>query len=325
MSGYMNKDLWRKTMDIFIKEAENRQGLGHSDQALLYLDGCSSHDKDDTIAQLKEYNIISIFFPSNTSHIVQPCDDKVFAGFKVAARGVFNRTASRCTITEDDPNKYALYDCLTAYLKAVTKSVIIASFRDRGICPFSRPKILANALDLDPTSNLFSVDENLQTQIFPPPIIHIINAISKTPVDVDRRQSPELNNPVLIQNTQNWKDGRSNRSKNTDEIEPISMDIEKLQDLEEDKIFESDNDDPKFGKVTSFKPASKCDHCNRQPKGNGAKRACFDCNKYHLCTHCYNTTDALAEHVKTHPDNNKRRTRTRERTELLTLSSSSDK
>lgn len=320
----MNQQLWIETMNIFINDVENRQGLGHSDQALLFLDGCPSHHKDDTITFLKSYNIIAIFFPSNTTHIVQPCDDKIFANFKAEARRVFNRTAARCTITEDDQNKYALFDCLTAYVKAVTKPVITASFADRGICPFDRVKILANALDLDPNSKLFSVDEDLHNKLFASAIISVINSVSKTPVIVERMQSPPLNKPVLMQNLENWKDGRTNRSNRVDEPEPLSMDIIQLQDYDEDQIFEPDHDDPKFGKLTVFQTESKCDNCNRQPKGNGAKRACFDCNKYYLCTHCYNTTDALVEHVKTHPELNKRRTRSREKAEPLTLPMSNE-
>lgn len=318
-SGYMCRELWMETMNIFVTEAQNRQGLGHSDQALLFLDGCSSHVKDDTIAFLKDHNIISIYFPSNTSHIVQPCDDKVFANFKAEMNRIRNNTAARCTVTDEDQNKFALFDCIKAYQKAVSKSVIIASFKDRGICPFDTSKILANDLGLVPTSNVFSVCEDFHDSIFRNVIVSIINDVSKNPVIVDRMQLPPVNKPVLIGNLENWKDGRTSRPNQVEGAAHISMEINDLQDYDEDQIFEPDNDDPAFGKLTTFPPSATCVHCHRQPKGNGAKRACFDCNLYHLCTHCYNTTDALLEHMKTHGTVTKRRTRQRDERENLIL------
>lgn len=323
-TGYMNQQLWKETMKIFIHEAEKLQGIGHSDQGLLYLDGCPSHPKEDTTSLLEKANIKAVFFPSNTTHIVQPCDDKVFANYKKCATPVFNRTAARCTLSEEDQNTFALYDCLTAYHSGVTKQVIIASFRDRGICPFDRPRILANALEMNPLSNLTSVDKDFQFSRISPVIISIINGVSKTPVDVNRMQTPLPNLPVLVENLENWKDGRTTRSKKVDEIAPASMEIDELRDEEEDGIFESDMDDFEIVPITLFRGRPTCDHCKRQAQGKEAAMACFDCNNYYLCAKCYNITAALEEHVKTHPELNKRRLRIRGSAEPLTLPSSSD-
>lgn len=85
-SGYMNGELWTSLLTIFLALVEPLQGLGRGKRAVLFVDGCSSHRKVDTIEPLAKSNILVIYFPSNTSHILQPLDGYVFACYKPAVR-----------------------------------------------------------------------------------------------------------------------------------------------------------------------------------------------------------------------------------------------
>ena len=55
--GYMNGIVWKATMKIL---------CGREKQAVLYLDGCSSHLKEWTNEELSKYNVKVIWFPSLT-------------------------------------------------------------------------------------------------------------------------------------------------------------------------------------------------------------------------------------------------------------------
>ena len=80
--GYMNAELWKETMKIFIELAGQKQGLGRQKQAVLYLDGCSAHSKEYTKQELAKDNIAAIYFEPNSSHICQPTDGEIFQSYK---------------------------------------------------------------------------------------------------------------------------------------------------------------------------------------------------------------------------------------------------
>jgi hypothetical protein len=129
----MNGELWQETMKIFVELTGNRQGLGRQKQALLFIDGCASHLRAWTITSLSKENISTVYFPSNSSHVLQPADGEVFANYKQTARTNLQSSALKASITGDLEKELTLLECIQSHAEAVTPSVVKAAFRNRGI------------------------------------------------------------------------------------------------------------------------------------------------------------------------------------------------
>lgn len=136
--GYMNAALWKETMKIFVELVGNKQGIGRPKQAVLYLDGCSSHRKEDTEEICLKNNITPIYFPSNTSHIVQPADGQIFECYKPEAAKETDALNFKASLGSTQQKHFGLAASLAAHEKAVTPPVIKAAFKSRGIFPFNR-------------------------------------------------------------------------------------------------------------------------------------------------------------------------------------------
>ena len=112
---------------------------------LLILDGHESHHSDEFEEYCKENNIITLYMPPHSSHILQPLDVGCFSPLKKAyGRQIEDMMRAHIThITKDD-----FFPAFrNAFFAAITESNIQGGFRGAGLVPFD-PESVISTLDL---------------------------------------------------------------------------------------------------------------------------------------------------------------------------------
>ncbi|KAF2191952.1 DDE-domain-containing protein, partial [Zopfia rhizophila CBS 207.26] len=163
-TGWTNNQLgliWLK--DVFEPNTRNTTGA----KRLLIMDGHSSHCTEPFECYAREHNIIPLWLPSHSSHILQPLDVAVFSSVKRRFRdGVQD-------LIRNGQNHVTNDDFLRIYAKlrpaALSNSNIKSAFRATGIFPFDPEEVLAKLGEF-----------NLST---PPPVLlsSSVNSVSNTP------------------------------------------------------------------------------------------------------------------------------------------------
>ena len=185
-TGWTNNQLgliWLK--DVFEPNTRNTTGA----KRLLIMDGHSSHCTEPFERYAREHNIILLWLPSHSSHILQPLDVVVFSSVKRRFRdGVQDLIRNGQNHVTDD-------DFLRIYAKlqpaALSNNNIESAFRATGILPFNPEEVLAKLGEF-----------NLST---PPPVLlsSSVNSVSNTPrtVQVEEQQTAVK----LRQHQLNWQ------------------------------------------------------------------------------------------------------------------------
>ena len=144
-TGWTNDDLgeqWlRKVFDPYSKK------LRQSIYRLLIMDGHSSHATPSFDASCKELNIIPLYMPAHSSHLLQPLDVGCFSPLKQMYTKELENTF-RLGINHVDKLEF-----LTVYGRVrpqiFTKSNILSSFRGAGIHPLN-PTVVLDLLNVAP-------------------------------------------------------------------------------------------------------------------------------------------------------------------------------
>lgn len=139
-NGWITSQLFCKWMDHFIDHA----GPSQDRRVLLIMDNHKSHISMELIGQARKAGVDIVTIPPHTSHIVQPLDIAVFAGFKAAWRrqvGYYHDSNPGARITD--------YDIAGIFAKAyeVTFSkgeVLAKGFESSGVHPYNPDKVLEN-------------------------------------------------------------------------------------------------------------------------------------------------------------------------------------
>jgi cytochrome c553 len=306
-SGYMNGELWQETMKIFVDLVSERQGLGRLKQAVLFLDGCASHLKEFTHAELVKKNIFSIYFPSNTSHVLQPLDGQPFALYKSSVGRSAQKLAFKASLGTTSEKTDALAVCIECHGKAVTKKIVKGAFVGRGIWPWDPIKAIANATRACPTVGYIEAHTQLETIDM---AFRVVDAIKQSIIEAIPTQHIALqvmNSPVKTSELSPHK----KRAKRTSATVPPPKKVPKVlsSDEKSDLPLESDTEDgsdcrsedsdpepPKFMRAPS---ALICSHCGHPRSHGKVQVACTGCNKYWLCRTCEYKSDALSTHQET--------------------------
>lgn len=182
-TGWTNNQLgliWLK--DVFEPNTRNTTGA----KRLLIMDGHSSHCTEPFERYAREHNIILLWLPSHSSHILQPLDVVVFSSVKRRFRdGVQD-------LIRNGQNHVTNDDFLRIYAKlqpaALSNNNIESAFRATGILPFNPEEVLAKLGEF-----------NLST---PPPVLlsSSVNSVSNTPRTV--RQVEEQQTAVKLRQHQ---------------------------------------------------------------------------------------------------------------------------
>lgn len=321
--GYMNGELWQETMKIFIELAGNRQGLGRQKQALLFIDGCASHLRDWTVTNLSNENISTVYFPANSSHVLQPADGEVFANYKQAARANLQSSALKASITGELEKELTLLECIQSHSEAVTPSVVKAAFRNRGIWPWDPPLALANAHIACPTLRIQVAHDNVYSAFLAQRMVIGLQEKFSKKANVERKMIEVVNSPTKSADLESWKPRPRTPAKKANAMKPrielYSSDGEsELMDFSETES-DTSKEAPIIQSVISSSSANICSHCGHTRSKGTVPLACLDCSQFWLCMSCAAHTSALNEHQKTHPELEGRCTRRRAIVTISTL------
>lgn len=145
-SGYMNASLWVELLHEFAKVIKPLRGVAGDLPVVLWVDGASMHKQTDDLVELQEDGIHTLFFPSNTSHFIQPLDGAPFANFKNALSRALREA---WTANKLSGNRVPIEVATITYhveRNCFSSESLIHSFKTRGIYPFDPLLIIQNFL-----------------------------------------------------------------------------------------------------------------------------------------------------------------------------------
>lgn len=127
--GSMDVDVIPFVVDHINAHAKRRPG----ESLLLLLDGHKSRGGIRWIEKCMETNIEVVQLPANTTHFLQPCDDKINKTFQVAVRATRDIIRARTDLDFGDMNRKLILG--TAGYAALTPFVVRQSFARVGLWP----------------------------------------------------------------------------------------------------------------------------------------------------------------------------------------------
>ena len=148
--GYMEEKLFIQYLEHFI------QSIPSTRPALLMLDGHSSHISLPSIDLCRRNDILLYALPSNTTHILQPCEIP-FRKLKIE----YDRISEQYRNSNNGAlvTKYTFAKIVgEAYLETYTEQAIKNAFRSTGIWPVNRTVINQSRLEMS------LVTENFEEQ-----------------------------------------------------------------------------------------------------------------------------------------------------------------
>ncbi|KAH7818830.1 putative DDE superfamily endonuclease [Monocercomonoides exilis] len=138
--GWITKEIFRHIMiNYCIPFVEEKVKLTSSLRALLLMDNHSTHNDGFVIEAAEKDNIILKRFPPNMTHLLQPCDSRIFSRLKSTLNNKFvipspfSLSSYRTQLTEVLPEALAA---------ACTHSTIKAAFIKTGVWPVAAAPVL---------------------------------------------------------------------------------------------------------------------------------------------------------------------------------------
>ena len=141
-NGWTTNELGVDWLKHFVKHTKERRVGAYQ---LLIIDGHESHRSLEFQKLCKENNIITLFMPPHSSHLLQPLDVGCFSPLKRA----YSRQIE--SLVRDHINYITKLEFLpafrAAYNQSITKENIYASFRGAGLAPHN-PEVVTSKLDV---------------------------------------------------------------------------------------------------------------------------------------------------------------------------------
>ena len=138
-SGYSNRELHGKIMAEFGKIWVDEHP---TDYCWLFGDQLAAHKCPQTVEKCLEQRVMSWLLPANTSHFLQPLDDKIFANFKQKLRTSGEKIAVGHTLSPDELAVALYHAGYEAERSTFTERVIKRAFENTGLWPFNPDRIL---------------------------------------------------------------------------------------------------------------------------------------------------------------------------------------
>ncbi len=141
-TGYVNDAMFERCVAAFCDEWKAN---GKSDHVWLFGDQLGSHTRVNLARKALESGVCMWLSPSNTSHFLQPLDEKIFALFKSkisAASYDLSVAASFANVRLQQLWWSLAFDAETT---AFTPRVIKSAFRTTGLFPWDPKRIMARA------------------------------------------------------------------------------------------------------------------------------------------------------------------------------------
>jgi hypothetical protein len=137
-NGWTTNEIGLEWIQHFDKHTKSRT-IGK--YRLLILDGHGSHHSTDFELYCKENDIVTLWMPPHSSHLLQPLDVACFSPLK-AAYGKQIEALMRASITHVTKEDFfpAFY---AAHQAAITKENIQGGFRGAGLVPFDPERVIS--------------------------------------------------------------------------------------------------------------------------------------------------------------------------------------
>ena len=140
-TGWMNSDTWLEVLKK-LKEvlAEKFPGL----EPCLLLDKLAVHMNDDALRYCVQNRLHVAFFPAHATHFLQPSDNLLFTVFK---KGLYRQLQTALLgVRVNHTDLGAILVAIAQDLEVkLTPSLISASWRNTGLHPWDKKKIIENA------------------------------------------------------------------------------------------------------------------------------------------------------------------------------------
>lgn len=306
--GNMSKELWGETLLTLAKVLDETRG----DRPVLILcDHPKVHVNIPVMEELLKRDIYILFFPHNSSHILQPLDGAPFAHYKQLVRELDIRDRVRTILETGEPSSNLL-SIEDAENKAFQPDIIKAGFRERGIWPFEPEVIrgtLQKILDGSPhpqdTEKLRSATEISQI------LVDISSSGSR--MNNKKLRSPAKEGQImlgeeLIRRTRRLEQEQIalREQKLRDQAEKLLKRNEKQQALElkkKERILKrqreasGDNDSQPPNKIPRA-TNEKCSSCTVGHRSTYPWWLCQYCKTYRLCSPCMKTSEKQTSHEK---------------------------
>lgn len=142
-TGFMNRATWTVCMENFI-ELSKKLRNEPEERILLLADGAAMHNKLATCELLQPHGMDIVFFPSNTTHFLQPLDGVPFAIFKNRLGSCLRNVKLSQALLPESGKVNLPHLAYICEKESMTPGAIIKSFEERGIWPYSFAKMMAN-------------------------------------------------------------------------------------------------------------------------------------------------------------------------------------
>ncbi len=139
-SGYLQSDIWSKVLAKFSSIWQQRHGDLVS---TLLLDNLAIHRTFEPLLDALSKSVRVQFLPPNTSHFLQPLDDKVFAIYKSVLAQLAQRLAAALRSNGEKATAREIITAASSFAVAAAfkPSVIVESFANCHLWPFDADKI----------------------------------------------------------------------------------------------------------------------------------------------------------------------------------------
>ena len=136
-TGYVNTECWLKILTKFCDNLKLEQNLRNK---MLLMDNLAIHVNPKAISLLMENHIYPLYFPTKSTHVLQPCDDLVFQALKSKMTKEYRKKV--IGQSKYEPVCLNLLRNYENFTNVITPEVIQQSWDDCGLIPPNCEKII---------------------------------------------------------------------------------------------------------------------------------------------------------------------------------------
>ena len=290
----MTHEAWKVIMNEF-KRVMTTLYPGRS--VCIFLDK-SRHMELSTLKSALESNIYCLFFPSHTTHFLQPEDDLIFTVFKREMHILRSKHIVSNALRKNPVRNLLQKLVPTAEEKAFVPSIIKKSFERNGIFPWNKEKIIHRAMSNASQKEIGPEKEKITEEKIKNMVIELATPMSlSTPtftVKVKPRTAQSYSSFDLVKmdekRQQQEEDEAAKKIK-----ESTQRDEEKKRKREEKERLQEEKNEKKRKKMKE-KEANTCKNCGKIAKSGNEWEGCEYCNAFWICSRCKKKTTLVKDH-----------------------------
>jgi hypothetical protein len=140
--GFMTQELFGEALKKVVELADEfRRDL----PMLIFADRPQCHNSTDLVVSLYNLDAHLVWFPANTSQVLQPLDGTPYATLKKLLKETRDDELLKRTLTGEKQTQVIAEISPFVEREAFTTDVVMSGFKDRGVWPFDKALILERA------------------------------------------------------------------------------------------------------------------------------------------------------------------------------------